>query len=692
MTKNAKNASHKLELRLKRQGILSIFLALSPLASAQTLLLKESDIFGDLYTVTSASRLKQNLHTSPASVSIINQQMIKASGAQTLTDILTLAPGFQVFYLNTNRQGANYHGFNDQFPNQLEIMINGRSVYLPLLSTVLWHTLGINIDDIDRVEIIRGSNSATQGSNAFVGAVNFITKSPISGDSWKASATIGSMSSTSANLSSSGQLEGMFYRISASSETNDGHHRFRDSHKRNYINNEWTWSPSIKDNININIGYDKGYSHIGYLYDYSNFPTNQHYIARQEYNSNFQHITWTRRLDDSTKLSLQAYRNYLSLHESKPTKNDITTYYLPKSETDRLTLDHIANQLLLNNPDFRGYREHGQTILSDLEIAIENNASVIHSFTGIGIRNDKASSPVLLQSGTASSSRIRLFNSTEIDLAPKLTVNTGLMYEHQSSQVNAVSGRVALNYQIQPETSIRIGYSDSERLPSLLERNGNFSVSGFIDVDRANTSLRPEKNQSYEIGAHHQLEHFNGTIGLRFFRDDISNAIMNYSVKNTSGSVGEKRNIGQWQNTGIEAQFKIKPAINFWALLNYSYLNNKVGSWDQGFDKETFMGGQHAPRHTLSALLNWELKEDLNLSTTYYFIDEVEWRKSYGTLTPMPRYERIDIKVAKVWRGINHQIELATLFQNALHRSQQTFYQDHRFDRRALVQLNIIMD
>ncbi|WP_151671576.1 TonB-dependent receptor plug domain-containing protein [Nitrincola schmidtii] len=679
MVRKTKYNLKKLTKTPSKFGLLSTLVAFSPLLPAHTLVLKESDIFGELPSVTSVSRLKQNPHTSPASVSVINQRMIKASGAQTLTDILALAPGFQVFHLNSNRQGANYHSVNNQFPNQLEIMVNGRSVYLPLLSTVLWHTLGLHIDDIDRVEIIRGSNSATQGSNAFLGAVNFITKSPMTDHSWKASAIVGSMNSQSAQLSHSGQFEGTFYRFSGSSETNDGNSRFKDSHERNYINSEWIWSPTINDTVSLNFGVDQGYTHIGYLYDYENrFPNGERYLAKQNYSSNYQHLRWSKVLNNDKTLHVRSYRNLLNLNESKPSIEDITRF-ITKDEA-------ISVNLLQNNPEFRGYREHGKTSLWDMELAIEIENKTAHSFTGIGIRKEKSSSPVLLQSGEVSSDKFRLFNSSEIHLLPKVIINAGLMHEYENNVINATSGRLGVNYQLLPQTSIRLGYSSSNRLPSLLERNGNYTILPNRILERENQELNPEKIISYELGIHHQLNKLQGSIDIRLFQENISEAIMNFK----EGMVGERRNIGQWQNNGFETQIKLQPSNTVWLLFNYSYLNNNVESWNQG-SAGIFPDVQLAPRHTLSSLANWEARPDLNLSATYYFMDDVLWRRSYNLLH-QPKYERLDIKLAKSWRSKNSQIELSTLVQNAFDNSYQTFYQDHKFDRRIFVQLNITMD
>src|SRR5690606_39526973 len=88
-------------------------------------------------------------------------------------------PGFQSYHVSHNRYGISYHGIGREFANQMEVMVDGRSVYETIFSTVNWGTLGIELADIDHIEIVRGSNAPMQGSNAFMGSVNIVTRKPV---------------------------------------------------------------------------------------------------------------------------------------------------------------------------------------------------------------------------------------------------------------------------------------------------------------------------------------------------------------------------------------------------------------------------------------------------------------------------------------------------------------------------------
>ena len=159
--------------------------------SAENLILDENAFLIDIPTVTSATRLTQHLSDAPVSMTVIDRATIQASGAQNLPDIFRLVPGFQVAHVNTNKYAVTYHGHSDDFPRRLEVMVDGRSVYMPLISSPDWTSLGLHIDDIEKIEIVRGSNTAKHGSNAFLGAINIITRHPSTEGTLSASESLG---------------------------------------------------------------------------------------------------------------------------------------------------------------------------------------------------------------------------------------------------------------------------------------------------------------------------------------------------------------------------------------------------------------------------------------------------------------------------------------------------------------------
>lgn len=119
----------------------------------------EELFFQEIPSVISATRLQQSKAQIPASVTVINRVMIEASGFVEIVDLLRLVPGFQVAHVDGRSHVATSHGQSSQYQARLLILVDGRSVYLPFFSNADWTTLGVQIDDIERIEVIRGPNA-----------------------------------------------------------------------------------------------------------------------------------------------------------------------------------------------------------------------------------------------------------------------------------------------------------------------------------------------------------------------------------------------------------------------------------------------------------------------------------------------------------------------------------------------------
>ena len=139
--------------------------------------------------VTSVSRTQQNLSQVAAAVYVINQEEIHRSGMTTVADLLRLVPGLSVARLDGSKWAVASRGFNGRFADKLLVLIDGRSIYSPVFSGVYWDMSMPLLDDIDRIEVIRGPGASVWGADAVSGVINIITRS--AGESTGASVTAG---------------------------------------------------------------------------------------------------------------------------------------------------------------------------------------------------------------------------------------------------------------------------------------------------------------------------------------------------------------------------------------------------------------------------------------------------------------------------------------------------------------------
>lgn len=127
--------------------------------------------------VTSAAKKEQKLAEVAAAIYVITQEDIRRSGATSIPEALRMAPGLSVARIDSNKWSISARGFNGSFSNKLLVSIDGRSVYTPLFSGVFWDVQDTLLEDIERIEVIRGPAGALWGANAVNGVINIITKS-----------------------------------------------------------------------------------------------------------------------------------------------------------------------------------------------------------------------------------------------------------------------------------------------------------------------------------------------------------------------------------------------------------------------------------------------------------------------------------------------------------------------------------
>jgi iron complex outermembrane recepter protein len=126
--------------------------------------------------VTSASKTGQKLSETANAIFVITQEDIRNSGATNVPDLLRMVPGIDVAQINASSWAISARGLNEEFANELLVLVDGRSVYTPLTGGVYWNVQDFVLEDIDRIEVICGPGAAIWGANAVDGVINIITK------------------------------------------------------------------------------------------------------------------------------------------------------------------------------------------------------------------------------------------------------------------------------------------------------------------------------------------------------------------------------------------------------------------------------------------------------------------------------------------------------------------------------------
>jgi iron complex outermembrane receptor protein len=156
-------------------GFFFIFPSRCPAVQTQDLTTFSIEELMDI-KVISVSKKSQRLSDSAAAIFVITREDIRRSGVTSIPDALRMAPGVNVARIDANKWAINCRGFNSRFAPSLQVLIDGRSVYTPSFSGVYWEVTNVLLEDVDRIEVIRGPGATIWGSNAVNGVVNIITR------------------------------------------------------------------------------------------------------------------------------------------------------------------------------------------------------------------------------------------------------------------------------------------------------------------------------------------------------------------------------------------------------------------------------------------------------------------------------------------------------------------------------------
>lgn len=173
--------------------------------------------------ITSVSKKPERLGDASAAIFVITQEDIRRSGVTSIPEALRMVPGIHVGRIDTGTWAITSRGFNGRFANKLLVLIDGRSVYTPTHSGVYWELQDTLLEDVDRIEVIRGPGASLWGANAVNGIINVITYNAADTQGGLATAGGGTEEKGFGSLRYGGTIsDKAFYRIYAKYSDRDG--------------------------------------------------------------------------------------------------------------------------------------------------------------------------------------------------------------------------------------------------------------------------------------------------------------------------------------------------------------------------------------------------------------------------------------------------------------------------------------
>jgi len=671
-----------------------VFLLLSPLAalardSGTTALISEDAYLAEMPTVLTVSRLSQPVDESPAAVTVIDQETIRASGIIDLPDIFRLVPGMYVGanagYFYTVNPVVSYHGMTDAYSRRMQVQIDGRTVYQPLYGGVQWSDLPLAIGDIERIEVTRGPNAASYGANAFLGIINIITQHSSEAAGNSASLTQGN-GRKEAFYRHGDKIGDLNYRVTVGYRKDDGLVTRADNKRTRLLSARGDYRLTNKDELEFQFGYSEGSRGEGNLGEDSLL-----FLPRdKQVNSHFELMRWQRNLGRDGELSVKAYHAYdQSEDEAYTTNLQTQATALGRSLRPRITI-------LLTNPR--------QPISVDTQ-SDRYELEAQHTFSpwspvriawGGSLRLDRTEAPLFLGTSKTQDFRLQqLFGHAEWHVIPRLVLNAGAMVEHNDVTGTDLSPRASANFKLAPDHTLRIGISKATRTPTYLEEKFHWNIllptttpgiPILLPKYADQGGLTPERITSREIG-------YVGSIGAlsldgRWYRDHIEDTMQSHRVTPVipSGFIPYPNNRvfgfvnkGSAIVRGFEAQAQLRFATQSRIIANYSHIRISGTNLEANFVNS-------APINSYSLLAWHNFTPQWNASVGYYHVGETT---TTGDGAKVALNRHWDARVAHRFVAGNYHGELSVVAQNLFDNHYNEFSTYNTMSRRAYVNLKL---
>lgn len=626
----------------------------------------ESDYLGDVPNVISVSRLVQTVGDTPGAVTVLDRDFIRMTGARSVVDVLRFVPGFQTTNsFETDAPIATYHGRMDDWAHRIQVLVDGRSVYVGLLqgsAGLGWQSLAL--DDIERIEVLRGSNSATYGARAFLGVVNIISRDVRETTGTAVSTARGENGVTDVGVSHSWNALDASFRLSADSVSDEG---LKGAYGRNHterLNFSSHFALEQGAELDVRAGGVGIYAGRG-----STDPLQFGNPARNWFNGTaFIQADWRRTLDDAQDISvgvshtqntnLDAYRYPNPSHPYYGALVSVSGY----EEVDVITAQHTQR-----------WGPHLRTVW------------------GGEMRRETISAPTLFEDlGTIPSDFLRLFASAEWRLRSDVLLNAGALIEHSDMAGNSVSPRIMLNWQLAPGHTLRAGSSTAFRPPSAFEK---YARVRFFDANGQNPTgyftfnagqVAAERLFSQELGYNFAATAAPISGDVRIFQEHVTGGIAHTEINVEGGkNPGTYVNSNDDQVKGVEWQLNWAVAPQTRLLLTQTWTtiesSNTVGGSNQ------FRTEHGAPRFANSLALSHRFGGGWEFSFLHNQADDVALGSSSSDRV-LSSTRRSDARLAREFRLAGQRAEWALVVQNLDTPTQdgdRFFY----FERRAFMSL-----
>ncbi len=601
--------------------------------------------------VTSVSKQESTVGRSPAAIFVITQEMIRRSGVTSVPEALRMAPGVEVARISSHSWAITARGFNnDRYANKLLVLIDGRTVYTPLFSGVYWDVQDLLLEDVERIEVIRGPGGTLWGANAVNGVINILTKTAKDTQGLLVTAGGGTEDSAITGIRYGGKIgDGLNWRVYGKFVERDGSFQIEGNHHhadsdldsahddwrvgRGGFRLDWELDPCRRDVLTVQGDYYGGNEGNVRQIATRDAPDYEEFLNERVDLAGANVLTrWTHVINKESDLALQLYYDR-AFRRNAIMQSDINTLDIDFQHRFPLARRH---SVLWGT----GYRQvHDNLVPFVFGIDFIPHQRTAHVFS------------MFVQDEITLVDE-RLF----LTLGSKFEDNTYSNFEYQPS------ARVL--YTPTPRQAVWAAVSRAVRTPARFDHDSRIAIfrmpfpAPHYWMIQGSPDFRAEDLMAYEIGYRAQpSDRFSCDMALFY------NVYDNLRVNQPGALIGDilpfdQVNGMQGETYGVElaGSWRLSDCWRFSAA--YTFMQMQLHADPSlsllGTPGEDSEGS--SPHNQVRLQSSWDLPRNLELDTIFRYVDELP-------TTQVPSYITMDVRLG--WRP-SRCFELAVVGQNLL--------------------------
>lgn len=583
--------------------------------------------------IFSLSKKKESAFDASSATYVLSSEDIRRSGATSIPEALRLVPGVDVARIDGNKYAISARGFTRQFSNKMLIMFDGRILYTTLFSGVFLDIHDYVLEDIDKIEVIRGPGASIWGANAVNGIINIITKSAAQTQGIYASQIVGTQDKSITEMRYGGETKSEdHYRVYVKKVVRDGLDRVADSNgiagnNRDGMNNERAGFRYDINSISGSAISVHGDAYSGTAYNYFNGLNNPDKNDKDSRGGNIV-VNWDKRISKKSSFSLQSYFDYDQFHipvlqrSAKTTDIDFQHSYSFSKDNG------LAWGL--------GYRN----IIDDIEESDVNGSVPLNYSTDH--RNDAIYSAFLQEKYGIIADKLYL------------TVGAKLLLSDFSGFENQPNAR--LTYFPSKNQTVWASVSRAVRLPTRGELDLDAKApNSSLTVNKGSSTFQSETVVAYEAG-YRIKPNYKTLIDATAFYNDYSR--LRTFEPTGAGGTPTVANMGYGESYGFEITGKWQATKDWKLEANYDFLKMTLHLSDQSNDIYSLVGNSdslemaegQAPQNQFKLKSFYNITPNLEFDNILYYVSGLPTAGGSTTstdrrLSGIPSYVRFDTRL-----------------------------------------------